>query len=74
MTLEGIATHMAARYGSPEKFDDLYQEAWLAICEAQKEGLNDKGIYWHVRNTYHVTTTTRTVWCLYLPVVVSLTC
>jgi len=50
MNVEQIATHMAARYGNPDKFDDLYQEAWLAIMEAAEKGLNEKDMYWHVRN------------------------
>lgn len=50
MNVEQIATHMAARYGNPSKFDDLYQEAWLAIMEASEMGLGEKDMYWHVRN------------------------
>ena len=49
MNKEQIATHMAARYGDPDKYDDLYQEAWLAILEAPKS-MNSKELYWHVRN------------------------
>lgn len=50
MNVEQIATHMAARYGNPEKFDDLHQEAWLAIMEAAEKGMSEKEMYWHVRN------------------------
>jgi DNA-directed RNA polymerase specialized sigma subunit len=50
MNVEQIATHMAARYGDPEKYNDLYQEAWVAILEASSMGLSEKDMYWHVRN------------------------
>jgi RNA polymerase sigma factor (sigma-70 family) len=50
MNVEQIATHMAARYGEPEKYNDLYQEAWVAILEASRMGLSEKDMYWHVRN------------------------
>jgi len=49
MKPEQIATHLAARYGDPEKYDDLYQEAWLHILECQEKNLSDKATYWYVK-------------------------
>lgn len=49
MTNEQLAGHLAARYGDPEKYDDLYQEAWVAILEGQERGLDEKAMYWYAR-------------------------
>ena len=43
MTNEEMAHYFAARYGNPEKYEDLYQEAWVAILEAEDKGLDRKG-------------------------------
>ena len=49
MTNEEMAHYFAARYGNHDKYEDLYQEAWVAILEAEDKGLDRKGVYWHVK-------------------------
>ena len=49
MTDEQLAGSIASRYKQPERYDDLYQEAWVAILEANDKGLDNKAKYWHVR-------------------------
>ena len=50
MTLDQLAGHFASKYGDPEKYDDLFQEAWVAILECRDKGMSDKDMYWHVRS------------------------
>ena len=59
MTNEQLAGHLAARYGDPEKYDDLYQEAWVAILEGQEKGLDEKAMYWYVKLHVHMYKTYR---------------
>lgn len=50
MTHNQLAGHFAAKYNDPEKYDDLFQEAWVAILECKEKNLSDKDMYWHVKS------------------------